>query len=186
MNVVFLNLFILGDLTQPSVFRGSCVFCICSEVWHAVAAQMLSAVTSGWGLLISWNHSVQCSLPWGLFSPFLHVGFLQLRAGRHGAHQSSLNVSRGDRGSHISTQRLWPLNTSLSHTLFTRYCSLCLFGKHLSADMTLSANKDPDLFLLFVKISLLVNINTVPSECCATLTRGTQRMPCLIWCLVPP
>lgn len=69
----------------------------------------------------------------------------------------NLNVSRGDTGSHIYMQHVWLLNTSLSHMPFKRYCSLCLFGKHLFRDVTFSADNDPDLCIPFVKIS--------PSDC---------------------
>lgn len=80
----------------------------------------------------------------------------------------NLNVSRGDAGSHIYMQRVRPLNTSLSHMPFERYCSLCLFGNHLSRDVTFSADNDPDLCLPCAPLK----INTVT-------TAADHRIPCL-------
>lgn len=88
----------------------------------------------------------------------------------------NLNVSRGDTGGHIYMQCVRPLNTSLSHMPFKRYCSLCLFGKHLSRDVTFSADSDPDLCIPFVKIS---TPDCAPLKINTVTTAAAHRIPCL-------
>lgn len=59
-------------------------------------------------------------------------------------------VTQGDRGSHIYMQRGRRQYTALSHGYMPskRYCSFCLFGKHLSRDVTPAADKDSDLCII--------------------------------------
>ena len=70
----------------------------------------------------------------------------------HGGPEVLLNqnVSQGDRGSHIYMQRGRHPYAALSHDYMPlkRYCSFCLVGKHLSRDVTLTADKDSDLCII--------------------------------------